>query len=431
MLNFQRHVRVNVNCQGVVCRRDFLASTGLALLAGTLNWTDLVKAQAGELRRRGMACILLWMQGGPSQFETFDPKPNHENGGQTKAIDTKVAGIQIAENFPHLAGEMDRLAIIRSLTSKEGNHQRASFLLHTGYNPTASVKHPTLGSIVAQQLPNDQCELPAFVRIGGANRGNLNAGFLGVQYDPFTLGKAEKLPDNSTPSTSVARYQRRLGLLGRLEAEEGSPVPRQLVADHQKLYAQASRMILSKEMAAFDIAKEPDSARAAYGSSDFAAACLLARRLVEAGVTFVEIESGGWDTHADNFGRVRDLAGQVDQPFANLLRDLAERGMLDSTLVIWMGEFGRTPRINGRGGRDHYPRAFNVALAGAGIRGGQVIGATSAGGEEVVERPVAVTDLFQTFCRCLKIDPSIENMSPIGRPIKIVDGGTAVKELFG
>ena len=170
--------------------------------------------------------------------------------------------------------------------------------------------------------------------------------------------------------------------------------------------------------------------RDAYGRTEFGNGCLLARRLVETGVTFVEVSLGNWDTHADNQDRTRKLAEQCDQPFAQLIRDLGQRGMLDTTLVVWMGEFGRTPRINGRGGRDHYPRAFNVALAGGGIRGGQVIGSTNDGGTAVADRPVQVTDLFQTVCKSLAIDPDNENMTPIGRPIRIVDGGAPVEELF-
>lgn len=433
MFDIHRHVRVTVDRSGVIRRRDFLKGISVAsLAAGTLNWSDLVATQASELRRRGMACILLWMKGGPSQFETFDPKPGHPNGGDTKVISTALPGIQIAETFPYLAQTLDQIALIRSMTTKEGNHQRASFLLHTGYNPTASVKHPTLGSIAAQQLPNPECELPAFVRIANGRRGTSGGGgFLGVEYDPFGLAVAGKLPDNTTPATATDRYQRRLGLLSRLEADYASDGAAQLVADHQKLYGKAARMIMSKEMQAFDISHEPQQIRDAYGSSEFASGCLLARRLIESGVTCVEIECDGWDTHQDNFERTRELAGKVDQPFAHLLRDLKDRGLAETTLVVWMGEFGRTPRVNGRVGRDHYPKAFNVALSGAGIKGGQVIGATNPGGEEVVDRPVTVSDLFQSICHALKIDPNTENMSPIGRPIKIVEGGQLIPELFG
>ncbi|MEX0979309.1 MAG: DUF1501 domain-containing protein [Pirellulales bacterium] len=430
-LHLRHQVDVSVSRRGLIRRRDFLRGiTAASVAAGTLSWRDLVMLQAGELQKRGMACILLWMQGGPSQFETFSPKPGHANGGDTKAIDTAVPGIQISENFPHMAKAIEHAALIRSMTSKEGSHPRATYLLHTGYLPTASVKYPAFGSIVAKQTSCEQLDLPAFVRIGNNNRDGGGAGILGIEYDPFVMPQAGKSPTNAAPTTEIDRYHRRLDLLGRLEADHAAAGARHEVGEHQKLYQKASRMILSSQMKAFDLDDEPAAIREGYGSSQFGLSCLLARRLVETGVPSIEVTLNGWDTHLDNFARVKNLAGQVDQPLAYLLDDLNQRGMLDTTLVVWMGEFGRTPRINPRGGRDHYPRAFNVLLAGGGIRGGQVIGSTDESGANVADRPVAVADLFQTFCKCLKIDPSIENIAPNGRPIKIVDGGTAVAELF-
>lgn len=426
-----RETCLRIGRDGVVGRRDFLRGISAAGLAsGSLAWSDLVGLHAAELRRRGMACILLWMQGGPSQFETFDPKPGHANGGQTEAIDTAAPGIQIADNLPLVAGVADRLAIVRSLTTREGNHQRASFLLHTSYVPNASVHYPTLGSVVASEVQRDDGQLPAFVRIGQRFANASAGGFLGTQYDPFVVASAQRPPENATPTTDVARYQRRLGLLDRLETASASDALQRHIEDHRQLYSKAATMILSPQMKAFDLAGEPDKLRDAYGRSEFGAGCLLARRLVEAGVTFVEVGLGNWDTHDDNFNRSQTLCQQLDQPFAQLIRDLDSRGLLDSTLVVWMGEFGRTPRINPRGGRDHYPRAFSAVLAGAGVRGGQVIGRTSPGGEEVVDRPVTEKDLFQSIYHSLKINAAKENMSPIGRPIKIVDGGAPVSELF-
>jgi hypothetical protein len=241
---------------------------------------------------------------------------------------------------------------------------------------------------------------------------------------------AGKLPTNTALATSPARHDRRLDLLARLEADYSATSAKEEVSEHRKLYEKASRMILSSQMKAFDLEHEPPKDREGYGESQFGLGCLLARRLVETGVPCVEVVLNGWDTHFDNFPRVKELAGQVDQPLAYLLADLADRGLLDSTLVVWMGEFGRTPKINPRAGRDHYPRAFNVLLAGGGVRGGQVIGKTDDGGAEVEDRPVAVADLFQTFCKSLQINPAAENIAPNGRPIKIVDGGKPVAELF-
>jgi hypothetical protein len=415
-------------------RRDLLRllpATGLT--AGVLGWGDVVAARAGEMRRRGKACILLWMQGGPSQFETFSPLEGHRNGGETKAIATNVAGIRFAEHWPEAARVADRLAVIRSMTSKEGSHPRASYLLHTGYLPNPSARHPTLGSIVASEMAKTRAgetgDLPPVVRIGGRGRNDSGAGILGMQWEPFEMRDPTQNPANTTPQVATDRHLRRLDLMDRLSAGFAEQLPEEGDA-HRSLYRRATRMILSERMQAFDLDAEPATVRDAYGTGSFAQGCLLARRLVEAGVSFVEVVSNGWDTHQDNFTKVAELAGTVDRPLAALVRDLADRGLLDDTLVVWMGEFGRTPQVNPRGGRDHFPRSFNALLAGGGVRGGQIVGRTDKAGVEVADRPVTVPDLFATFCRSMGIDPAVENMAPTGRPIKLVDGGTAVAELF-
>ncbi len=428
----QHHAALTMRRGELVGRRHFLRQmSALGLGAGAIPWTEVLSASADDLRSRGKACILLWMQGGPSQFETFSPKPDHANGGETKAIGTSVPGIQISETMPYCAKAMQDLAIIRSMTSKEGNHQRATYLLHHGYLPMGSVKFPNLGANVGQQIGEASNQLPSYVRIGGrlANAGG--GGFLGVQYDPLVLRTATRPPDNTLLRTAAERHQRRLHLLGTLENSFAKGAGQQIVADHRKMVEQASDMILSPQMKAFDLESEPQQLRTSYGKGDFASGCLLARRLVEQGVTFVEVVSNGWDTHQDNFQRSSELTAQVDQPMAALIADLKQRGMLENTLVVWMGEFGRSPRINPQAGRDHFPRAFNVALAGGGVRGGQVVGETNSAGTEVSERPVTVNDLFRTIYHTLGIDADQENLSRIGRPIKLVDGGEVVHELLG
>jgi hypothetical protein len=250
-----------------------------------------------------------------------------------------------------------------------------------------------------------------------------------MQWDPFELRDAEQSPANTAPQVPADRHLRRLGLMERLGSGFAAGLPHE-AADHAGLYRRATRMILSPAMTAFDLEAEPAEVREAYGRGSFASGCILARRLVEQGVSFVEVVSNGWDTHQDNSTKVKELAGEVDRPFAALVRDLERRGMLADTLVIWMGEFGRTPRMNPRGGRDHFPRSFNAVLAGGGVSGGAVVGKTDPAGVEVADRPVTVPDLFATFCRSLGIDPTIENMAPAGRPIKLVDGGSPVGELF-
>lgn len=430
-IQLSHELRLKVDRRGVVDRRHFLRGITAAAGGAALGFTDVMAQQADALRQRGKACILLWMQGGPSQLETFDPKPGHANGGETKAIDTTVPGIRIAENLPELARLADRLAIVRSMSTKEGNHQRASYLLHTSYVPNASVQYPALGSAVAHQLAEAASALPSFVRIGQRFLNSSAGGILGSAYDPFLVASAAMPPTNTRPATEVDRYRRRLSLLDRLESKSSAAGLADRIDDHRKLYDQAARMILSPDMRTFDLAQEPDATRDAYGRGEFGNACLLARRLVEAGVTFVEVALGNWDTHQDNFNLTRRLTEQLDRPMATLLGDLEERGLLDNTLVLWMGEFGRTPRINPRGGRDHFPRAFNAALAGAGVRGGQVIGATDAAGEEVTDRPISEKDLFRTIYQALEVDADVSNMSPIGRPVPLVEGGQAVSEVFG
>ncbi len=426
-------VQVSMNGQGVLHRRGFLRSIGIgAAGASALSFTDLMAVHADELRKQNMACIVLWMQGGPSQFETFDPKPNHENGGETEVLKTKVPGIEIAEGWEKVSGALKDIALIRSMTNREGNHQRATYQLHTGYAPSGSVKHPSFGSAVAQEIGPKDFDLPHIVRIGarGVTSG-AGAGFLGTTYEPFQVPNPEQPPTNVTLPVNRSRFTRRMGLLEGLEKVGfGATGGADRVREHQALYRQTAGMILSPRMKAFDLEPESPAMRDFYGRNAFGQGCLLARRLVEAGVTFIEVERGGWDTHNNQKDRLGNIIPAVDQGFAALVHDLRIRGLLDSTLVVWMGEFGRTPRINPNAGRDHFPRAFNVALSGAGVQGGQVIGATTSDGTAVDSDPVSVNDLLTTMCQALKIDPRTENMSPLGRPIKIVEDGKVVPNLL-
>jgi hypothetical protein len=432
-MTLQSLMHVQTNRDGVVNRRTFLRSVAIGAAGlGVLGWKDRVTLAADDLRKKGMACILLFMRGGPSQMETFDPKPGHANGGPTKAIDTSVSGIRIAENWPNVAKVMSDAAIIRSMTNKEGEHVRATYQLHTGYVPGGGLKHPSIGSIVASEIGPKEFDLPSFVSIG--NRlGTIGSGFLGTHVAPFVVGNPLQMPSNVELPSGVndKRFARRLDLLGQLEEDFSGAGGKALVDSHRTLYDSASQMVLSPRLKTFDVGAEKDGLRDRYGRNPFGQGCLLARRLIETGVTFVEVELNGWDTHQDNFERVKGLAETTDPAVAALIGDLKERGMLDRTLVIWMGEFGRTPRINPNTGRDHYPRAFNALLAGGGLKGGQVIGKTSDDGMDVKERLVAVADLFCTVCAALKIDSKKENLTPVGRPLKIVDGGAPVKELLG
>jgi hypothetical protein len=430
-MSLQTLMRVRTDRHGVCDRRAFLRSTAFAAGATALGFQDALALHADELRRQGKACVLLFMSGAPSQFETFDPKPGQATGGPTQAIQTSAPGVQIAEHWPKLAAAMKDVALIRSVHNKEGAHPRAVYQLHTGYVPSGVVKYPTFGSVVAERLGDPDFDLPHFVSVGNRTTG-IGSGFLGMKYAPFVVADPARMPANTElpGGVSAQRLERRLGLMKDLEADFAEQGGADLVRDHQALVTGAAQLVTSPRLKAFDLAQEKDSVRDRYGRSAFGQGCLLARRLIEHGITFIEVESNGWDTHQDNFERVKNLAGPTDQGFAALVADLKERGMLEHTLVIWMGEFGRTPRINGQNGRDHYPLAWTVALAGAGVQGGRVVGATSADGARITERPVSVPDLFCTFCHTLGINPRKENIGPLDRPIKIVDGGAAVKELF-
>jgi hypothetical protein len=427
-MNTQRQhwVRVRVGPDGALSRRGFLRWAGAG--AAGLGLVDCLALHAGELRKAHKACIVLWMAGGPSQFETFDPKPGADTQGPTRAIATATPGIAIAEHWTNVAGVTRDLAIIRSMTSKEGNHGRATYLLHTGYSPSGGIVHPGFGSIAANELGPEDFDLPHFVSIQGPSAG---ASFLGVSYAPFVVSDPNRPPDNLAAPVAGDRLQRRLGLLKELEDPFARAGAADQVKDHQALYRQTAQMVLSPRVKAFDLEAEPRPVRDSYGRSPFGQGCLMARRLVEAGVTFVEVQSNGWDTHGNELAGLKSLIPPVDRGTAALLKDLKVRGLLERTLVIWMGEFGRTPRINLTAGRDHFPAAFNMALAGCGVKGGQVIGVTNKLGTAVAVRPVTVPDLFCTFCKALGIDARKENQSNVGRPLRIVEGGAAVKEVFG
>ncbi len=395
------------------------------------QWLDprAAAAQGAPNPAKAKACILLWMNGGPSHLDTFDPKPGTLTGGPTKAIKTSVAGTMISENFPQVAEQAHHMAIIRSMTSKEGNHQRAQYLMHTGYSPNPTVTHPSLGAWVNEELGATTSDLPNFVSISGPSFG---AGFLGVQYAPFVLQNPLQQPQNIAFARNVNddRFGKRRDALEMMEQQFAAETGDGKVKGRDQVYARAVRMMKSPRLKAFDISEEPEAVKQAYGDSDFGRGCLVARRLVESGVKFVEVVKDRWDTHKDNFTAVGKNAGEVDPAMATLMKELEARGLLDSTLVIWMGEFGRTPKINGNDGRDHYPKAWNAVLAGGGVRGGQVYGATDATGENVVDRPIVTNDYFATIAALLGMSPSKTFMTPIGRPISITEKGTPVKDLI-
>jgi uncharacterized protein (DUF1501 family) len=428
-------------------RRDFLRhAAGLAAFSAS-GWLGWLAANTADDPARKRPCILLWMNGGPSQMDTFDLKPGHANGGPYREIRTAVPGLRISEHLPRVAKQADRLALVRSMTSKEGDHGRATFLAKTGYLPQGPVQYPPLGALVANQAGRGRAELPGFVSVAPLRTltpSALGPGFLGPLYAPLVVGEKSsadvaetaanpdqllKVPDLSPPAAiTPARAADRVGLLQGLQDDFLAARKDAPPAAHQAAIDGAVRLMRPAAARAFDLSQEPAAVRDAYGRTLFGQGCLLARRLVERGVPFVEVTLGssadgtsGWDTHADNFEVVKWLSQVLDPAWSTLMDDLDQRGLLDSTLVVWMGEFGRTPKINQLKGRDHYPAAWSAVLAGGGIQGGSVIGKTSADGGTVEERPVTVPDFLATVCLALGIDPTGSNLSNVGRPISVVD----------
>jgi uncharacterized protein (DUF1501 family) len=439
---------MSMKCFETFSRRDLLriaaASVGGVSCSGWLPKLAMAaEAQAAEGKARPKACILLWMQGGPSQMETLDPKPGHTNGGPTKSIKTAVPGIEIADNLPGLAKQMKDVALIRSMKTREGDHGRATQLMMTGYRPMGgAIEYPVLGSVVSHRLQQSDSPLPGFVSVSPFRPGNLGSGFLGPQYAPLMVSGASNDPTARANLTvenldPVGIDRKELADRQQLLAMMRSKVPGGATAalKHASVYDQAMRMVETRGEGAFNLDEEPTELRDAYGRSRFGQGCLLARRLVQRGVPCVEVTldasaGGSWDSHLNNFRTVSSLCDVLDPAWSTLLTDLRDRGLLDSTLVLWMGEFGRTPRINPNNGRDHFPDAWSVALAGGSITGGQVVGKTSRDGMEVEDRPVSAADLFATVLEGIGIDSSSENEMG-DRPIPIVDNGAPIKELLG
>jgi hypothetical protein len=422
-----------------ITRRQWLAaasvSLGSSLLGGTLaGWLRALAAADAPLGGRKRSCLLLWMNGGPSQTDTFDMKPGHAHGGPFRPIATRTPGISISEHLPGLAAWSDRLAVVRSMSTREGDHGRARVNLRTGYFPQASIQFPVLGSLVSKESSRVAGDLPTYVSIlpaGLFGPGSPPAGFLGPDYAPLLVGREREGADEGEPLTvenlslpsgvSSDEARARLELLHRTEEAFLSRRAGLAANEHRNAYEKASRLMSRSAAKVFDLAEESAAVRERYGRSQFGQGCLLARRMIERHVPFVEVSLSGWDTHEDNFNRVRDLSTVLDKAWSSLMQDLHERRLLDSTLVVWMGEFGRTPGINPQQGRDHYPKAWSIVLGGGGIRGGQVIGRTSADGMAVEDRPVSTPDLLATICLALGLDPRKQNMSNVGRPIRLVD----------
>ncbi|MCA8993007.1 MAG: DUF1501 domain-containing protein [Planctomycetaceae bacterium] len=422
-------LHVTLNKSGQLTRRSLLqlAGGGFAAMAGA-GILKTLGLSAAEMKRQGRACIMVFLSGAPSQLETWDPKPGNANGGPTKAIATKIAGVQFAEYWPKLAGLMNDMSVIRSIAGKEAAHERGRFHLRTGHR-MGPTKFPHFGSVVANRLGDPDSDMPNFVSIGNT----LSSGFLGVKVAPFIIDKAGELPYNVKGTVDEQRRQRRLQALALQDQDFGGQGASQIAQEHIELYRRASELMTSSRLNAFTLNGESDKVKNDYGANAFGQSCLVARRLVENGVPFVEVQRGGWDMHQNLWQSMPKTAGEVDQGVSALITDLKARGLLEQTVVVVVGEFGRTPKINQRTpsvGRDHWSRNFNGLIAGGGMKGGVCVGKTSDDGMEIADRPVEVDDLFASMCRCLKIDQYEEMITPEGRPIRIVDNGSEIGELF-
>jgi hypothetical protein len=401
-------------------RRGFLAFAGLSWLTPV---GELLARQAEKSSARAQSVILLWLGGGPSQLETFDPHPGKKIAGGTKAIGTAAKGVQLAEGFERLAGQMNSVALIRSMVSKEGDHERGTYMMKRGYRPDPTVEHPSIGAICAHELPILRTEIPRHISILSGQWPS-RGGFLGAEFDPFQADDPKgALPDVSS-GVSKVRDADRLADLDILERSFAFGRKHRLdVAQHREMLARARVMMGSEQLKAFDVSQEPESLRKEYGDSPFGRSCLAARRLIEVGVRCVEVTLDGWDSHVANHEVHRSKIKVLDPAFAALLRDLKQRKLLERTIVVCCGEFGRTPKINLGAGRDHWPSGFSLALAGGSIRGGTVLGETDPEGIEGPPKPTQVEDVHATVLTALGLNPAKENIATAtGRPIKLSPG---------
>ncbi len=409
-------------------RRRFLQASSLGVGSFALSgWMGVLANRvqaAAPTAKKTKSCILIWSEGGASHKDTLDLKPESKGAGEFKPIKTSAPGIEISEHLPKLAKHMHEGVLVRSMTTPEGAHARARYHLHTGYREgQGGLNYPSLGAIAGAELGSDKATVPNFVSIGGRGFG---AGFLGPKHQPLLVQDSAKGVEDLKTIVSDKQFSNRAGLLEEMEKAFHHEYSAGAAVDHKTTYERAVKLMQSKEAKAFDVSAEASESRGKYGGGKFADGVLMARRLVEVGVPFIEVSLGGWDTHNDVFNRVKSLSGQIDSAIAALLTDLKERGLLDTTLVIWMGEFGRTPNLNTRGdkpGRDHFPKAWSLAMFGGGLKGGQVIGKTDKEGASVAERPVKTGDFLATVCDVLGIDHTKENEAVSGRPIRIVDKG--------
>ncbi|MBX9791072.1 MAG: DUF1501 domain-containing protein [Pirellulales bacterium] len=410
-------------------RRHFLShlAASSALAASASTFTTALRAAAADGKRRHKSAIILWMGGGPSTIDLWDLKPGANTGGPFKPIATK-GDMQICEHLPKVSQVMDRLSIVRSMSTREADHDRGRYYLHTGYVPIPEIEHPSYGSVIGHELAPQlgNLAIPPFVAVGGGSSG---PGFLGLAYAPLIVGADGNVRNAKPPMAE--RLGGRVAMLDTIE--RGFIGERRGLAgnEHADVVGKALALMTSEQMRAFKTDEESQEVRDRYGTSTFGRGCLLARRLVEAGVACVEVDFGGWDNHSDVFRTLEtNKLPELDQGMSALVEDLGQRGLLDDTVLLWMGEFGRTPRINANVGRDHWARSWSVVLGGGGLRGGITVGQTNEDGTEVVGESYASQDLMATVLKALGIGLDKTFTSKNGRPMKIANSGRVIEKLF-
>jgi hypothetical protein len=425
-------------------RRHFMThlAGASAMMVPAMSFTNSVLANATDLRRRHKSCIMLWMGGGPATIDMWDLKPGQPTGGEFRnPISTSLPGLEICEHLPLMSKQMHNLAVVRSMSTKEADHNRGRYYMHTGYVPNPNIEHPSYGAVIAHELAAKvpELEIPPFVSVGGGSEG---PGFLGMTWAPFVVSQNGDVRDLRM-GVDQNRLQQRMAMLKTTETSFMNQVaggdlrsldnggPTTPAGDHAKIIEKTIKLMTSKQMEAFKVGMEPKAVQDRYGQTGFGKGCLMARRLVELGVPFIEVDLGGWDTHANNFTTLKNQKlPELDKAFAALVADLKERSLLDDTVIVWLGEFGRTPRINGGAGRDHWARSWSVVVGGGGFKRGTVVGKTNADGTLVESEPYTSQDLMASVCKAMGISLDTTFTSNNGRPMKIANSGKVIKELF-
>jgi len=412
-------------------RRHFLNHLASSTIIGSsaINFTDSILANAADMKKNTKSVILLWMGGGPSTIDLWDLKPNTPTGGPFKGISTSADGIQICEHLPLLSQQMHHMSIVRSMSTREADHTRGRYYMHTGFVPNPSIEHPSYGSVVSHELLKfvPELEIPAFVSVGGSSIG---PGFLGMTYSPFVVDSNGNIRDLNG-NIDQNRVVERLKMLEVIEDNFIDQKRGNIAVEHRKVVDKTVKLMTSQQMDAFKVSKESQEIRDKYGNTGFGRGCLMARRLVEIGVPFIEVDLGGWDNHSDIFPTLQNQKlPELDRSMSALIDDLNNRGLLDTTAIVWMGEFGRTPNINGNSGRDHWARSWSVVVGGAGFKRGIVVGETSQDGKEVVSESYSSEDLMASILKSVGISLETTFTSKNGRPMKIANSGRVIKELF-